>query len=318
MRISAIDIGTNTILMLIADILPDGSLAIIADEHRIARMGKGVDARGIIQPDAFTRVLETLTGLKAISDAHKPDAIVACGTSALRDASNRQDLIDRIQSRLGISVKVVSGDEESRLTYTGAISGYPHRSADSHFAVLDIGGGSTEIVNGVGPSISSAVSIDVGSVRLTERILKTSPPGASAIEDATRLVREHAKRIPPLKESAKLIGVAGTLTTLAAIDLRLSHFDRTKIDGCRLSASRIESIFNELKALNLEQLRDYPQIHSSRADILLAGIIILSEALRAVGRSEITVSDRGLRYGLLLAAAEARIRDRGLVAPPGS
>ncbi len=306
MRLSAIDIGTNTILMLIADITADGSLSIIADEHRIARLGKGVDASGTIQPETLARVLDTLTDLKCISDAQKSDAIVACGTSALRDAANRQEFVDSIQSRLGINIRVISGKEESQLTYIGATSSYANWQPSHHFAVLDIGGGSTEIVAGVGSTISSSASIDIGSVRMTERVLKTSPPEAAAVDHAIRLVREHVQHIPSLQRTATLIGVAGTLTTLAAIDLRLSHFDRKKIDGYILTADAIETIFSELRPLNLEQLRSYPQIHPFRADILLAGIIILREILRIIGRAEITVSERGLRYGLLLEAAGRR------------
>jgi exopolyphosphatase/guanosine-5'-triphosphate,3'-diphosphate pyrophosphatase len=309
MRLSAIDIGTNTILMLIADITGDGSLSIIADEHRIARLGKGVDARGVIQPEAFARVLETLTDLKSISDAQKSDSLVACGTSALRDAANRREFMDFIQSRLGIGIKVISGEEESKLTYIGAISSSVQQPAAPHFAVLDIGGGSTEIVTGIGSTVTSATSIDVGSVRLTERILKTSPPEAAAIENAIQIVREHLQRIPPLQGNTKLIGVAGTLTTLASIDLRLSHFDRKEIDGYNLSSAAVEAIFNELRPLNLDQLRAYPQIHPFRADILLAGIIILREVLHTTGRTEIIVSERGLRYGLLIETAAAKSRN---------
>lgn len=315
MRFAAIDIGTNTILMLIADVLSDGSLSIVADEHRIARLGKGVDAHGVIQPETFARVRATLTDLKAISDSKTSDSIVACGTSALRDASNRGEFLNYIKSHLGISIRILNGDEEAKLTYIGAISGLLRQSPRSHFAVLDIGGGSTEIVTGIGPTIAAALSFDIGSVRLTERILKKSPPDDAAIDEATHLVREQLRNTIPFRIATKLIGVAGTLTTLAAIDLKLMNFDRTKVDGHVLSATVIDALYHELKPLNLDELRAYPQIHPFRADILLAGTIILREALRAIGGSEIVVSDRGLRYGLIIETAENTIKNSGPIVP---
>lgn len=304
MRLSSIDIGTNTILMLIADILRDGSLTVIKDEHTIARLGKGVDEHGVIQQETFTRVLETLSGLKNISDSYKSDLIVACGTSALRDATNRQELLDFINSQLGINIRILDGKEEAQLTYLGAISEYVQHSITDNFAVLDIGGGSTELVIGNGLTITSATSIDIGSVRLTERILKTSPPDTIALENARQLVQKQLHQITLLPTNTKLIGVAGTLTTLAAIELRLPSFDSVKINRHILSLQSIGTIFQELRPLTLNELRSYPQIHPSRADILLAGVIILKEMLQRVGFSEITVSDRGLRYGFLIQTAQ--------------
>ncbi len=197
----------------------------------------------------------------------------------------------------------MSGKEESELTYLGAISEYLNDSPAGEFTVIDIGGGSTELVAGTGPNVSSAVSIDIGSVRLTERILKNSPPDSAALGNAIDLIQTHLSGLPPVSSAARLIGVAGTLTTLAALDLQLKTFDRTLINRYILTKETIKRIFEELRHLTLDQIKSYPQIHPSRADILLAGILILQEIMQKINASKIEVSDRGLRYGILLQAA---------------
>jgi exopolyphosphatase/guanosine-5'-triphosphate,3'-diphosphate pyrophosphatase len=230
--------------------------------------------------------------------------LIACGTSALRDAKNRQDFIDFINEKLSFEIQILSGKAEAELTYLGAISEYlPMRKSD-HFAVLDIGGGSTELILGEGEKSSASISVDIGSVRITERILKSSPPERNAVETAEQFIRDHLQHIFPLSPQTEFIGVAGTLTTLAALDLRIPGFDRTLVSRHMLTGEAIDRIFTEIRPLTLDQLRSYPQIHPARADILLAGILILREILRKVQEAKITVSDRGLRYGIALDAAK--------------
>jgi exopolyphosphatase / guanosine-5'-triphosphate,3'-diphosphate pyrophosphatase len=307
MRLASIDIGTNTILMLVADVERNGTLTIVTDEHFIARLGKGVDEHGFIQKETFQRVHKILAQLKSIADSHGVQHHAACGTSALRDAVNRQEFVDFIREHLSIEIKILSGQEEAELTYLGAVSEYLEGSPSGEFAVLDIGGGSTELVTGIGSNVSSAVSIDIGSVRLTERILKNNPPDNAALETAKIFVQNHLNNISPLRSATTLIGVAGTLTTLAALDLHLKTFDKTLINRYVLTREVIERIFQELRHLTLDQIRSYPQIHPSRADILLAGILILLETLDKANFPRITVSDRGLRYGILMQFARTLI-----------
>ncbi len=303
MRLASFDIGTNTILMLVADVGRNDTISVITDEHSIARLGKGVDKNGFIQEYTFHRIKKVLTQLKNIADSLEVKYSVACGTSALRDAVNRQEFIDFIKHQLSIDIKILTGKEEAELTYFGAVSEYLTDFPSGEFTVLDIGGGSTELVTGIGSNVSSAESIDIGSVRLTERILKKSPPDNTAIENAIELVQAHLRSILPLSSATTLIGVAGTLTTLAALDFQLKTFDRTLVNRYILTKETIERIFEELRHLTLDRIRSYPQIHPSRADILLAGIIILREVLQKLNTSQITVSDRGLRYGILLKTA---------------
>ena len=304
MRLASIDIGTNTVLMLIADIQRDGSLEVVRDEHFIGRLGKGVDEHGIIQKETFHRVYDILFQLKYIADSVGVHYLSACGTSALRDAKNRQEFIDFIKEKIALDIQILTGIEEAELTYLGAVSEYLPVAGSENFAVLDIGGGSTEIVIGSGARVTSSVSIDIGSVRLTERILKNNPPSSIALENAVQFVRDHLQNISPLPPATTIIGVAGTLTTLAALDLRIPQFDRNLVNRHVLTRETIDRIFQELRPLTLDQLRRYPQIHPSRADILLAGITILRETLRTVKLPKIIVSDRGLRYGILMKTAQ--------------
>jgi exopolyphosphatase/guanosine-5'-triphosphate,3'-diphosphate pyrophosphatase len=310
MRLASIDIGTNTVLMLVADVRRDGSLVVVRDEHFIGRLGKGVDEYGIIVQETFHRIHGILSQLKSIADSLGIQHISACGTSALRDAKNRQEFIDFMKEKLALEIQILSGTEEAELTYLGAISDYPMKSDSENYTVLDIGGGSTEIVTGSGDHVISSASMDIGSVRLTERILKNNPPDRTALDHAVQIVRDQLKTSGPLSPAATIIGVAGTLTTLAALDLRIAEFDKNIINRHILTIETIDKIFHELRPLTLDQLRSYPQIHPSRADILLAGIIILRETLRKMNASKITVSDRGLRYGIAIKTAQTYFHNR--------
>jgi exopolyphosphatase/guanosine-5'-triphosphate,3'-diphosphate pyrophosphatase len=299
MRIAALDIGTNTILMLIADCAPPSQLTVLRDEHVIARLGQGVDESKQITPEAARRALEYLAQFKQIAEKEGAEKIVACGTSALRDAANRDEFAAAVHQEIGLEVEILKGDEEAELTYLGAVSNYGD-SSDDRFVVLDIGGGSTEITSGNGFKVKSRQSVDVGCVRLTERILRTSPPTIEALHAVKSLIEKEFSEHTINMDNAKLIGVAGTLTTLAALDLRLPTFDREKVGGHVLTLERIQALFDELSRKTHDELLAYPQILPKRADVIVAGAVILLEALQLIRATSITVSDRGLRYGMVL------------------
>lgn len=308
MRVSAIDIGTNTILLLIADIDRDGTIRVVRDEQVIARLGKGVDADRNIMPETFERAFVFLRDYMSIIGEARVDRVIACGSSFLRDASNRQEFVDFLKSRLGLDVRVLSGEEEASLTYFGTVSGFRKLRVKEGFAVLDIGGGSTELTVGTESEISRRTSLDIGSVRLTERFLKRSPPTHTDLAFASDYIRQQLQQVPPLPRASQLIGVAGTLTTLAALDLGIATYDRSKVTGHILKRSTVESLFNELETKDFEAIKSYPQILPGRADIILAGILILRETLRMFDRDGVTVSDRGVRYGIALEAAQRETR----------
>jgi exopolyphosphatase/guanosine-5'-triphosphate,3'-diphosphate pyrophosphatase len=298
MKIAAIDIGTNTILMLIAEVAENRILKIIRDEHAIARLGRGVDENRRIGSEAFERVFGFLQSYRQIALQEGVETIRACGTSALRDAANREEFVKFIFEKTGIKIRILSGNEEALLTYRGALWGFAE--SDDICGVLDIGGGSTELIFGRGASVFEGKSLDIGSVRLTERFLRKSPPDLEAILTASEYIRNQLKLFPMLAHGSILYGVAGTLTTLAAIDQDLEAFDGPKIHGYRLQRSHIDSIFKRLAGLTLPDLLRYPAIVPDRADILIGGILILREILAHYSIPDIVVSRQGLRYGMML------------------
>ncbi len=303
MRIAAIDIGTNTILLLIADVDADGCVAVIRDEHSIARLGKGVDRQRRIMPEAERRVVEILRSHLAIAAAEGVQRVIAVGTSALRDAANRDDVLRVIRDQLGLEISVVSGEDEALLTFRGTLSGLS-LPPDAKVAVLDIGGGSTEVTFGTPQAIASHSSLDIGAVRLTERWWDGYPPSAEALARAREDLDASLQQIRSEGSAACWFGVAGTPTTLAAIGLGLPTFDRKAVDGHVLTRAFVERTVEALCTLPLPQLQSHPQIHPQRADIIVAGAMILAAVLRRYAIDEITVSARGLRYGLALEAVK--------------
>jgi len=311
-RITAIDIGTNTILMLIADLSNDGRIKTIRDEIAFPRLGKGVDEVGFIHRESITRVLNVLKDYKRISETSGSEKIIACGTSALRESKNRNEVITRIRQEALLDVQVLSGEEEAELTFLGALSGLPR--SRKHFVVIDIGGGSTEITLGTQDHVEKRVSLDLGCVRLTERFLQSTPPTSKELQRA--MVSAHAalSGLGGIDSNRhQLVGVAGTVTTLAALDQNLSRFDPDKVDGRILPITRIQSIFDDLSQRSLDEIQSSPVVPAGRADILLAGVLILIEFMTIHRFERIRVSKRGLRYGLVLREFERlkRIRKKG-------
>lgn len=298
MRIAALDIGTNTILMLIADVSPDGTMTVVRDEHAIARLGQGVDRDRRISTEALGRANDTLRRHLEIARELRCERIVAVGTSALRDAANRDDMIAHWRKEFALDVRVITSDEEARLTYLGAFSDSP--ATGSMQAVLDIGGGSTELTLGQGDNVTDRFSVDLGAVRLTERFWTRYPPSSDRIEEARDLIRKTLRAARPALPYSKWYAVAGTPTTLAAMALALRGFDAAAIDGFRLTRSYVAEAATQILSLTRNQLAHHPQIHPQRADIMGAGVLILEGVMEVYGIPEVAVSVRGLRYGVVL------------------
>lgn len=302
MIFSTIDIGTNTILMVTVRADAIGDITVLGDEHGIARLGKGVDASRTILPAAIERLEGFLVRYRDIALGLGSERIVAFGTSALRDASNRQEVIAAMAHRTGITIEIISGEEEARLTYRGALFQLPVQS-DS-IAVLDIGGGSTEIAYGNGKDLEQGISLDVGAVRITERFLPQLPASEAQIAEARGMVREALDRSFELLPGSTVVGVAGTVTTLGAIESGIERFDAEALNGTWLSASAIASTLDRLSRLSTAEIAAIPQVSSGRADILLGGTIVLDEFMRRHALDKIMVSTRGVRFGMMLREVE--------------
>lgn len=297
-RYASIDIGTNTVLMAIADVADDGRIYPVYDGQQLPRLGKDVESNKIIREDSIRRVIDVLKTFKKTAESYEVFQILACGTSALRDAENRDMVVQQIKAETDIDVDIISGDTEAEYTYLGALTGLSLIPATT--GVLDIGGGSTELVAGRGESLVSRCSIDVGSVRLTEIFFQSLPPSPRLLYEAQEYVRNTVRQQIEEFKIKTLIGVAGTVTTLAAIQKKLPAFSADLIHGYVLGSKDIESMYAQFSGYSLDQMIKVPQISRGREDILLAGILILRVYLSLLGKQDIIVSTRGLRYGQIL------------------
>ena len=298
-RFASIDIGTNTVLMVVADITEEGTIIPVYDGQQLPRLGKGVDNSRTIPHESVERVVRALHTFKDTAESLHAAAIFACGTSALRDADNRDEVLRRIMRETKMEIDILSGETEAEYTYLGALSGLPPFPGTT--GVLDIGGGSTELVTGTGTTVESRSSIDIGCVRLTERYLTSLPPSRTARLAAHNSIQNELQKISNTAIIDRLIGVAGTVTTLAAIMANLQEFNPEIIDGYVLSKETIESMQHKYSQFTLDEMRNITQIPRGREDILLAGIYILTAYMNRFEMNSITVSTRGLRYGQLLA-----------------
>lgn len=303
MKISAIDIGTNTLLMVIGEQISGNSntVRILHDIHSIARLGEGVDRTGIISETALERATAILHQYSAICQNEGVERIEAVATSAVRDAVNGKEVCNKLSSALKYTVRIISGEEESYYSFTGTDESLNKKT------IIDIGGGSTEYVTGINKTIQQRKSLQIGAVRLHERYLKALPPSQIAIETARMEIRNQLSLLPQTKtlrdgsddSIGEIIGVGGTFTTLAAIDLGLMDFDSTKVHNHTINAQTVSKITHYLLSNSLASLLENPAIHPQRADILPAGALILDETLKFFNAIKCKASTKGLRYGVL-------------------
>jgi exopolyphosphatase/guanosine-5'-triphosphate,3'-diphosphate pyrophosphatase len=298
MRIAAIDIGTNTTLLLIADIDKKGFIAPIVDQIQSPRMGENSHKSGNISFTAVERTIVFLNKYKDIALAHSVDTIVISGTSVFRDANNRKDVLHMIRTKTGLDVTILGGDEEALLSFRGALSSFP--SLSDKAAVIDIGGGSTEIAYYTRNKLKT-YSYPLGAVRLTERFFKNDPPQQQQISEVVRYICNELEENELTDLSGNiLIGVAGTPITLACLDQHLGDFDTDAVNGYRLTIENVDRWKVRLSSLTSSQIRSLSRTAEGREDIITIGAIILYEFMRKWNFSDIIVSDRGLRYGLVL------------------
>ena len=300
-RVAALDLGTNTFLCLVADVDRDGLLRVVHDDARVIRLGQGVDASKRLHPDALDRAETCLREFEGIIRASGAERVIACATSAARDAANGGELV-AAGARHGIPIVVIDGNREAELTYAGTVDAGIAPGIAPEIAIVDVGGGSTELIFGGPSGLTSRLSVDVGSVRLTERFLPTHPAPPADVEAARAWVRSRLQTVHPAA-GRSVIAVAGTATTLAALDLGLA-FDAGLVDGHAMTVERIHRWGARLAEASVEQRRRMAGMDAGRADVILAGAICLELACAAIGAAEVRVSTRGLRYGIALKHGE--------------
>jgi exopolyphosphatase/guanosine-5'-triphosphate,3'-diphosphate pyrophosphatase len=300
MRVATIDIGTNTVLLLVAERGVDGVLRAVEERATITRLGEGVDRTKRLTPAAIERTRACLEDYAGVVRRAGADRVAVVGTSAMRDAGGGEAVRESVHAALGVEARVVSGEEEARLTFLGAVSGLP-LTAPGAVVVFDIGGGSTEVVIGLPghpPALAFAGSFDVGSVRLTERHVAHDPPTAAERDVITRAARDAFARVPALPDAQVPIGIAGTVTTLAAVALALVPYDGTRIHGHVMARGDLEGVVERLAGLDLAARRDVPGMEPKRADVIVAGGLIALALVDHWGARAVRVSDRGVRWGL--------------------
>jgi exopolyphosphatase/guanosine-5'-triphosphate,3'-diphosphate pyrophosphatase len=296
-RVAAIDIGTNSTRLLVAD-ADDGALREVERLLEITRLGDRVDADGQLAEASMQRV-ETCVARFA-DRARELDAStpLAVATSAVRDAANGAEFMRRLEQGCGVRIRVLTGEQEARLTLRGVVSG---RRLDGAVVVCDIGGGSTELTAGEDGRVGFAVSLNMGCVRMSERHLHSDPP---TTEEVATLRREAAGMLPGDVPAGSLIGVAGTITTLATIDLGLDEEIPERVDGHELSADAVAAQLERLASMPLEERRQVRGLMPERASTIVAGTAILAELMRHLGAERLTVSERDILHGAALEAAD--------------
>ena len=296
-RVAAIDCGTNSIRLLVADIT-NGKFQEVLRTMEIVRLGQGVDENKSFHPDAIVRTLTAVKSFRDLIASKGVEKIRFCATSATRDATNRDLFIDGVREILGVQVEVIPGEEEARLSFLGATKELDQNQ--SPFLVVDIGGGSTEFVLG-SEKVDSAKSVNIGCVRMSERHLTSQPPTmdqiARAIVDIDLAITQVAS-VVPITTAKSLIAVAGTATTVAAAALELSEYDRYAIHLSRISAEKVHKVAQMFQSMSKDEIASLGYMHPGRVDVITAGSLVLSRIMAATGASEFVASESDILDGI--------------------
>jgi exopolyphosphatase/guanosine-5'-triphosphate,3'-diphosphate pyrophosphatase len=305
-RVAVVDIGTNSTRLLIGDV--EGTrVTEIERRTTVTNMGRGVDHTGMICSDAVDDVCTVIADYKSQYEEMGAERVMAIATSAVRDAVNGEAFIAELRERFNLDARLLTGEEEANLTYLGATA---HRPAGESTLVFDIGGGSTELIIGTGSHVGFHTSLQAGTIRQSERHLSSDPPETHELEDLAADIRnliERAVAAEPHAEPRRAIAVAGTPTSLAAIDQELEPYDPGRVHGYRLGMQRIQRMLSRLSSLPLAERLRVPGLHPGRAPTIVAGTVILVQVMRAFKMTEIEVSELDILHGSALSAAMAPV-----------
>jgi exopolyphosphatase/guanosine-5'-triphosphate,3'-diphosphate pyrophosphatase len=310
-RVAAIDCGTNSIRLLVADAHPEtGELVDLDRRMTIVRLGQGVDRTGRLAPEALERTFAACREYAEVIKEHGAERIRFVATSASRDASNRDDFVAGVRKILGVEPEVITGEEEAQLSFTGATAESQAWDPEPHaerFLVVDVGGGSTEFVTGTNASVEAARSVDIGCVRLTERHGLTgdplTPEQIAAVRADIDKALDLAAETVPLTGSHTLVGLAGTVTTMAGIALELPAYDSAAIHRSVLSRHQVKSVAHRLVHATHDERAAIPVMHPGRVDVISAGALIVLAIMERSGASELTVSEHDILDGIALSIA---------------
>lgn len=305
-RLAAVDLGTNSTRLLVADVEGDdprtARVTTVERLMRITRLGQGVDGERRLHPDAVARTLAALEEYGAIARDLGVERLRATATSAARDAANRDDLFDPAARALGVRPELLSGEEEARLSFLGATAGLVGVGAEPPYLVVDIGGGSTEFVLGTDVP-EGLISLDVGCVRVTEQFLHSDPPAPEELSTAVSVVRDHltdvTRAIPDLHRAKTLVGLAGTVANLAAVEQGIAEYSRDKVHHFWLTRVAVEEMFRTFATETGEERRHNPGLEAERVDVIVGGTIVLAAVMRAFEFDECLTSEDDILDGIV-------------------
>lgn len=296
-RKAIIDIGSNSIKFFVGELAADKTIKTILDTNDIARLGEGLDATGIISPEAMERNVASVAAFAAKAKELGADQIVSVGTMALRKAGNSAEFVEKVKKACGVEVQIIPGEEEARLSYLAILSGLPLEK-DADLVVFDTGGGSTEFIYGKGTEMVKRFSVNLGAVRITENYLKADPVSCDDVKAAIAQIDREFAEAGVEGRPAKLVGMGGTVTSMGAVKHKMVKYDPAVIQGSTLTRADIEEQIAEYSKRTVEERKELPGLQPKRADVILAGACILKVITDRLGADGLTISDRGLRHGL--------------------
>jgi exopolyphosphatase/guanosine-5'-triphosphate,3'-diphosphate pyrophosphatase len=299
-RLAAVDVGTNSVLLLVAERGADGVLRPVREEAEITRLGRGVDRTGVLSAEGQEATLEVLGRFADLARQSGARAMVVTATSAARDARNGSEFLARARERTGATVEILPGEEEARLSYLAVAQDFAAGAGEAGLLAIDVGGGSTEFVHGQGRTVRFRTSLDIGSVRLTERCVRSDPPSEAEQEAVRAAVRGALGTLAPFPREVRVVGVAGTVTSLYAIAHAIEPYDASRVHGGWLSLEDVATVRARLCSVPVAVRRTLPGMQPKRADVLPTGALLFETALLHLGATGAWVSDRGLRWGVLL------------------
>ncbi|HAV20560.1 MAG TPA: Ppx/GppA family phosphatase, partial [Firmicutes bacterium] len=296
---AVIDIGTTSIKLYVAEPGPDGGLATVIDKNNIARLGEGMDEERTLQQEAIRRNAEAVAEFADLAKSNGAGEIVAVGTMALRTAKNAKDFIDAVRDLSGIEVRVIPGEEEAEFAYLAVLSGIG--ASVERLAVCDVGGGSTEFIFGGQAGIDRRFSINLGAVKVSADYLSSDPPSSKEVEDAISYVLDVLKEngVNDNMPVDKLVGIGGTITSMGAVKFKMEKYDPDVIQGSILTRDDVDRLIALFRSVPLDERRNIVGLQPKRAEVIIGGACIVRGIMESLGTDELTMSDRGLRHGLM-------------------
>jgi exopolyphosphatase/guanosine-5'-triphosphate,3'-diphosphate pyrophosphatase len=295
--VAVVDIGTNTIILLVAEVREGGLFRVLHDEARVVRLGEGIHQTPLFLPEAMARAFAALSDFKTTADGLGCKRVIAVGTAGFRNARNADEFIARVARELGIEIDVIDGEHEADLVFKAAKADFADLSQP--FLVLDIGGGSTEFIIEAADHPRFATSLPFGSVKLTENFLHGDPPTRSELVALDAYLTGELAVLPNIAPPS-LVATAGTATTVAALVQELISYDPEKVHGSVVTVPQLANLMGKLESVPFSDRKKWPCLEPKRADVIVAGARILNAVCARFGVNEFRVSDRGLRYGVLL------------------